>query len=1182
MARTYPLLKFELHDDDLLRYSYEESYGLRQSDRRIESLTFNHVNLVGPSSLSLTFRHDDDVVALKKGQHFTLHFGAYQIFSGRVVTPSIFKGKVTNRVSDRITIPVKGYLTFTDEMKFSLFQNISQAKMTYQLSELLNDVMLGGEFPTAYQPPVGFNYHVAGSTGEIPQINYSSSTINRIDPADDLTVIRSHDQANVHKLLREIRDFANGQRSPSSEQYTHGLDLDNNFYFKPRNGPSNPLLELRHDDPITKDDYTVQVLEVTKSDDTSIEYNEIVVENEILELLDSTQEAARKAHVKKYGSSRQSLNNKVLNMDITTAREWYSGFGAALFEPLKRYLIKLNGDPIFFHSIDGYVTAYRNDHPDAYIIEPLLSSSYTYNASGFFDQTITLGRNRPSLAIRAEILAIGDTDSPTVSLLTVRESALEKTYTQVKNPFYIACKARDDTSVSDVQFYLSKLQTTIDATIQTDGTTTSFTSNDLIGYGDDTLAGYDVEVYSGTGIGQRRTIKNNTSTTGYIVIESTGEFEPFDVILTNGSKVTLTRWSHPDDTAQNWKNIGYGLKLEAGTTGIHSEDYYEYTNNENVTGAADDGTIDTLIDAALVQSSTDYWKGHKIEITSGLAIGDKRIIIAFDPATDKITTDGFSQEISAGNTYKIYAANGYYDLEKAGGLTPGDIFRIKSTATDPSGNIGEKIGEFQLGFEVPTLQLSITQKDTAESDLLSADVVQVNRETFNLSIKTEDKTTKEIIVTYHDGTQQRVFKLSDSPATIEAVAGVEGIYKLVNDQTTPLAVSHYEIKVEATNIHGVTREDAAYILPEPTVVSGPELSIAQADDNVVENDIPTFSRKAFSENDDIDFIFTQQNDFEVIDPASDPLTYARIYYKGLPSNATSIGNNQWRVRMSAASIDLGVQTFYAKTKSFLKYRDSEGVTVEKYITRTGTIKKIKVVSAGNALTDRVPLAEIKFIEPWTDGLDSGTSETRFFVDSEAPDGSGVGGMFHTMDNTVLPSPVWNRQGGDPTGTPNNQFFVNNDNTSESFTYLGFKTGGASSTWCFLRYNGTVLQASVSGITGPYQDLVSGISTAIGQSGVTLTVDVSGELIFNDGVNDLLKVTDTGEVIAYSDIVPNSDYDATLGYNDKRFAEGYIGSLYVEDIIFSDDGGATEVGKLELDTINDQVVPHKFAIGFMDG
>lgn len=70
----------------------------------------------------------------------------------------------------------------------------------------------------------------------------------------------------------------------------------------------------------------------------------------------------------------------------------------------------------------------------------------------------------------------------------------------------------------------------------------------------------------------------------------------------------------------------------------------------SVTGAT---TTTTLIDATLVQSATDFWKGRILIFLTGSLKYQATDITGFDPATDKLTFTALTASPSGGDTYLI-------------------------------------------------------------------------------------------------------------------------------------------------------------------------------------------------------------------------------------------------------------------------------------------------------------------------------------------------------------------------------------------------------------------------------------------------------------------------------------------------------------------------------------------------
>lgn len=72
-------------------------------------------------------------------------------------------------------------------------------------------------------------------------------------------------------------------------------------------------------------------------------------------------------------------------------------------------------------------------------------------------------------------------------------------------------------------------------------------------------------------------------------------------------------------------------------------------------GTADSGTTTTMVDAARTEADTDYWdENHIIVFTSGTLLGQARVIIGFDPATDTITFSPAVTQAVGTHTYEIW------------------------------------------------------------------------------------------------------------------------------------------------------------------------------------------------------------------------------------------------------------------------------------------------------------------------------------------------------------------------------------------------------------------------------------------------------------------------------------------------------------------------------------------------
>lgn len=87
-----------------------------------------------------------------------------------------------------------------------------------------------------------------------------------------------------------------------------------------------------------------------------------------------------------------------------------------------------------------------------------------------------------------------------------------------------------------------------------------------------------------------------------------------------------------------------------------------------VRGTAASGTTTTMVDAALTQADTDFFKGQVILFTSGTLLGQARLITAFTPASDTVTFSPATTVAVGTHTYEILPG-GRVDVEQWLGTT---------------------------------------------------------------------------------------------------------------------------------------------------------------------------------------------------------------------------------------------------------------------------------------------------------------------------------------------------------------------------------------------------------------------------------------------------------------------------------------------------------------------------------
>ncbi len=76
----------------------------------------------------------------------------------------------------------------------------------------------------------------------------------------------------------------------------------------------------------------------------------------------------------------------------------------------------------------------------------------------------------------------------------------------------------------------------------------------------------------------------------------------------------------------------------------------------SISGTADSGSVSTMVDNALTQADTDYFKGSWIKFTSGNIDGQARLITGFTPASDTVTFSPDVTQAVATQGYEIIPA----------------------------------------------------------------------------------------------------------------------------------------------------------------------------------------------------------------------------------------------------------------------------------------------------------------------------------------------------------------------------------------------------------------------------------------------------------------------------------------------------------------------------------------------
>lgn len=170
--------------------------------------------------------------------------------------------------------------------------------------------------------------------------------------------------------------------------------------------------------------------------------------------------------------------------------------------------------------------------------------------------------------------------------------------------------------------------------------------------------------------------------------------------------------------------------------------------------SADSGTTTTLVDAALTQADTDFWKGNLIIFRSGNLNGQVRKITAFDPATDTLTFAPATTQAVSTHTYEIVPA-GAVDVRQWNGAAVNDLVsgrvdsRTGAMATDvldAAALKADAVAEIQAGLATSSALANVqADTDDIQSKIgapagasVSADIAAVKSETASIQADTND------------------------------------------------------------------------------------------------------------------------------------------------------------------------------------------------------------------------------------------------------------------------------------------------------------------------------------------------------------------------------------------------------------------------------------------------------------
>ena len=564
--------------------------------------------------------------------------------------------------------------------------------------------------------------------------------------------------------------------------------------------------------------------------------------------------------------------------------------------------------------------------------------------------------------------------------------------------------------------------------------------------------------------------------------------------------------------------------------------------------------------------------------------------------------------------YEYNQSSGYYDLETFGGLTRGDIFRIKSVAKDTSGNAGEHVREYQLDDNAPNIYVS-TLKPSSGTLVNAASTIEVPDDTFRLKIHIEDlSVTQSPSITYRDS--------SGTPIGITIYRPAGENYIITGPIPSPAKGEYRELTITTTNMFGQVTKSHHYIKGVERHGLGAVVTVKDPPDpptgvwpRLVTND--TCTAPEFTTG--VELVTQYKEDFYKV--TADGIKF-NIY--GMDSNGdyvlsktltsstepkvfeTSSGSGVFKLKSYSGkesgdykwlglSVGVyGVSTEITKKETFI---DEDGNVNDGEYTQEGEKTQLQIVAKTNKvdkdeIRDRINITEADIdtnttnITTNSSRLDDQKGKLKDDSDQALIQYNSTPGTWQVSYNGGT---SWVDLAADPSGVTHETFTLNNDNTATQYIYLKFDTDHSTDKG-LIRFDKTnkKLEASVdNGST--WSDMATGVNDAIQKtvSGTTykLKVDATtGALIFEDAdtPTTLFKVNTDGSLVFYGDIEPDTDDSHELGASNKRFTNGYFSNtVYTEDIIGTDDG-TTERWNITWDGTEQIAFIENIAIGFMDG
>jgi len=180
-----------------------------------------------------------------------------------------------------------------------------------------------------------------------------------------------------------------------------------------------------------------------------------------------------------------------------------------------------------------------------------------------------------------------------------------------------------------------------------------------------------------------------------------------------------------DSTSFAGANIDATISSRATPAQVGTEIDNKNLHRALVSGTSDSGTTTTLVDDALTQADTDFFKGGWLVMTSGNLLGQARKISDFNFTTDTITVDRAFTQAVATQTYEIWPADfpdEFADLNiETDGVVHADVKEWLAAAPNSlvSGRVDVSVGAMAAG----TITASAIGTGAIDADAIAADAI---------------------------------------------------------------------------------------------------------------------------------------------------------------------------------------------------------------------------------------------------------------------------------------------------------------------------------------------------------------------------------------------------------------------------------------------------------------------------